>query len=132
MRSRTKRLALFPRELSPPPLKFLADESCDFGVVRALRQSGHDVLAVCEVARLLTIQRSKLRLRARFVLNHIFRGWNSSRRTAKVDRRLSESRNSEKASFSLIQNAVPGSSRSCLRLMASADLQLLSTSVYLR
>lgn len=28
---------------------FLADESCDFGVVRALRQAGYDVLAVCEV-----------------------------------------------------------------------------------
>jgi predicted nuclease of predicted toxin-antitoxin system len=32
-------------------LKFLADESCDFGVVRALRKSGHDVLAICEVAK---------------------------------------------------------------------------------
>jgi predicted nuclease of predicted toxin-antitoxin system len=31
-----------------PPLRFLADESCDFAVVRALRAEGHDVLAVSE------------------------------------------------------------------------------------
>ncbi len=30
-------------------LKFLADESCDYSVVRALRAEGYDVLAVCEV-----------------------------------------------------------------------------------
>lgn len=30
---------------------FLADESCDFAVVRALREGGHDVVAVAEVAR---------------------------------------------------------------------------------
>lgn len=29
---------------------FLADESCDFSVVRALRDAGHDVIAVCEVS----------------------------------------------------------------------------------
>ena len=29
------------------PLNFLADESCDFGIVRALRENRHDVLAVC-------------------------------------------------------------------------------------
>ena len=29
---------------------FLADESCDFAVVRALRAAGHDVLAVAEQA----------------------------------------------------------------------------------
>ncbi len=29
-------------------LRFLADESCDFGVVRALRENGFDVLAVAE------------------------------------------------------------------------------------
>jgi predicted nuclease of predicted toxin-antitoxin system len=28
---------------------FLADESCDFRVVRALRDAGHDVTAVVEV-----------------------------------------------------------------------------------
>lgn len=28
---------------------FLADESCDFAVVRALREAGHDVTAVAEV-----------------------------------------------------------------------------------
>jgi predicted nuclease of predicted toxin-antitoxin system len=31
-------------------LNFLADESLDFAVVRALREAGHDVLAVAEVA----------------------------------------------------------------------------------
>lgn len=30
-------------------LRFLADESCDFGVVRALRAEGHDVFAVAEM-----------------------------------------------------------------------------------
>jgi predicted nuclease of predicted toxin-antitoxin system len=29
-------------------MRFLADESCDFAVVRALRRDGHDVLAVSE------------------------------------------------------------------------------------
>jgi len=29
-------------------LRFLADESCDFAVVRALRAKGYDVLAVSE------------------------------------------------------------------------------------
>jgi len=29
-------------------MRFLADESCDFAVVRALRETGHDVLAVAE------------------------------------------------------------------------------------
>jgi predicted nuclease of predicted toxin-antitoxin system len=32
-------------------MRFLADESCDFNVVRALRQAGHDVQAVADVAR---------------------------------------------------------------------------------
>jgi predicted nuclease of predicted toxin-antitoxin system len=32
-------------------MRFLADESCDFAVVRALRGAGHDVVAVVEVAR---------------------------------------------------------------------------------
>jgi predicted nuclease of predicted toxin-antitoxin system len=31
-------------------MRFLADESCDFSVVRALRANGHDVIAVAEVA----------------------------------------------------------------------------------
>jgi predicted nuclease of predicted toxin-antitoxin system len=31
-------------------VRFLADESCDFAVVRALRATGHDVLAVAELA----------------------------------------------------------------------------------
>jgi SNF2 family DNA or RNA helicase len=34
--------------MSSPPLRFLADESCDFTVVRALRSEGHDVIAVSE------------------------------------------------------------------------------------
>ena len=35
--------------MSTSRLRFLADESCDFGVVRALRADGYDVLAVSEV-----------------------------------------------------------------------------------
>jgi predicted nuclease of predicted toxin-antitoxin system len=31
-------------------MRFLADESCDFRVVRALRAAGHDVMAVVETA----------------------------------------------------------------------------------
>lgn len=32
-------------------MRFLADESCDFAAVLALRAAGHDVVAVAEVAR---------------------------------------------------------------------------------
>jgi predicted nuclease of predicted toxin-antitoxin system len=32
-------------------VRFLADESCDFAVVRALRAQGHDVAAVVETSR---------------------------------------------------------------------------------
>ena len=35
--------------MNPPALRFLADESCDFAVVRALRAGGYDVFAVSEV-----------------------------------------------------------------------------------
>lgn len=31
-------------------MRFLADESCDFTVVRALRAAGHDVVAVVEIS----------------------------------------------------------------------------------
>ena len=31
-------------------MRFLADESCDFAVVRALRAAGHDVVAIAEIA----------------------------------------------------------------------------------
>ena len=31
-------------------MRFLADESCDFAVVRALRSAQHDVLAIAEVS----------------------------------------------------------------------------------
>lgn len=31
-------------------MRLLADESCDFSVVRTLRAAGHDVVAVAEVA----------------------------------------------------------------------------------
>lgn len=31
-------------------MRFLADESCDFGVVAALRDAGHDVSAVVEIS----------------------------------------------------------------------------------
>jgi predicted nuclease of predicted toxin-antitoxin system len=30
-------------------MRFLADESCDFAVVRALREAGHDVAAVADI-----------------------------------------------------------------------------------
>lgn len=33
------------------PLRFLADENCDFAVVRALREAGYDVRAVAEGTR---------------------------------------------------------------------------------
>ena len=32
-------------------MRFLADESCDYAAVHALRGAGHDVVAVAEVAR---------------------------------------------------------------------------------
>jgi len=35
--------------MSVQALRFLADESCDFAVVRALRAAGYDVFAVSEV-----------------------------------------------------------------------------------
>jgi predicted nuclease of predicted toxin-antitoxin system len=35
--------------MATPILRFLADESCDFAIVRALREDGFDVLAVSEV-----------------------------------------------------------------------------------
>ena len=31
-------------------MRFLADESCDFSIVRALRSADHDVLAIAEVS----------------------------------------------------------------------------------
>ena len=31
-------------------MRFFAGESCDFGVVRALREAGHDVVAVAEIS----------------------------------------------------------------------------------
>jgi hypothetical protein len=31
-------------------MRFLADESCDFSVVRALRSADHDVVAIAEVS----------------------------------------------------------------------------------
>jgi predicted nuclease of predicted toxin-antitoxin system len=31
-------------------MRFLADESCDFRVIRALRAAGHDVMAVVDIA----------------------------------------------------------------------------------
>lgn len=31
-------------------MRFLADESCDFAVVRALRAVGHDVVAIAEIS----------------------------------------------------------------------------------
>ena len=37
--------------MDAPKLQFLADESCDFAVVRALRGEGYDVSAVAEVTQ---------------------------------------------------------------------------------
>jgi len=37
--------------ISPTVLRFLADESCDFAVMRALRAAGYDALAVSKVTR---------------------------------------------------------------------------------
>lgn len=34
---------------TPFPLRFLADECCDFAVVRALRAAGYDVVAISEM-----------------------------------------------------------------------------------
>lgn len=31
-------------------MRFLADESCDFAVVRALRAAGHEVVAIAEIS----------------------------------------------------------------------------------
>ncbi len=31
-------------------MRFLADENCDFAVVRALRAAGHDVVAIVEIS----------------------------------------------------------------------------------
>ena len=31
-------------------MRFLADESCDFAVVRVLRSAGHDILAIAEIS----------------------------------------------------------------------------------
>ena len=31
-------------------MRFVADESCDFSVVRALRDAGHDVTVIAEIA----------------------------------------------------------------------------------
>jgi predicted nuclease of predicted toxin-antitoxin system len=31
-------------------VRFLADENCDYAIVRSLRDAGHDVVAVCEVS----------------------------------------------------------------------------------
>lgn len=35
--------------MSEAALRFLADESCDFGVVKALRAEGYDVVALTEI-----------------------------------------------------------------------------------
>ena len=38
-------------------MRFIADESCDFGVVRALRAGGHEVMAVAEISPRIPDQR---------------------------------------------------------------------------
>ena len=37
--------------MGPQPLRFLADESCDFAIVRTLRADGYDVIAVGEITQ---------------------------------------------------------------------------------
>ncbi len=46
------------------PLRFMADECCDFAVVRALRAEGYDVFAVGEVMQ-SSVDRSLLELAAK-------------------------------------------------------------------
>jgi predicted nuclease of predicted toxin-antitoxin system len=36
--------------LNTKPLSFLADESCDFSIIRALRQAGYSVKAIAEIS----------------------------------------------------------------------------------
>ena len=53
-------------------MRFLADESCDFAVVHALRANGNDVLAVSEIAP--TIHFTKLKW-------HPQKSWTNPNRT---------------------------------------------------
>src|SRR3989338_6863782 len=51
----TKKPSFYRRSNNPAILRFskmrfLADESCDFNVIRALRKGGHDVLAIAEMS----------------------------------------------------------------------------------
>ena len=49
-------------------MRFLADESCDFAVIRALRAAGHDVAAVAEITpraddeRVMSLAQSEQRI----------------------------------------------------------------------
>ena len=49
-------------------MRFLADESCDFAIVRALRNAGHDVTAVAQISpaasdrAVLALARSEARI----------------------------------------------------------------------
>ena len=36
--------------MNPKPLRFLADESCDFSIIRALRSVGYSVDAIAEIS----------------------------------------------------------------------------------
>ncbi|MDD3260019.1 MAG: DUF5615 family PIN-like protein [Smithellaceae bacterium] len=36
--------------MNPKPLRFLADESCDYSVIRALRTAGYSVDAIAEIS----------------------------------------------------------------------------------
>jgi predicted nuclease of predicted toxin-antitoxin system len=50
-------------------MDFLADESCDFGIVRALRAGGHDVIAVSEISpRVLDSEVIRLAIREKRIL----------------------------------------------------------------
>jgi hypothetical protein len=38
-------------------MNFVADESCAMPVIKALREAGHDVIAIAEIARVLPMSK---------------------------------------------------------------------------
>jgi hypothetical protein len=59
-------------------LRFLADESCDFAVVRALRSVGYDVVAVSEYSRRV-LGKSPEKLSLKFIKKITLRVLNACR-----------------------------------------------------
>ena len=50
--------------MSEAALRFLADESCDFGAVKALRAEGYDVVALTEIQNAFVVmQPGQIRMR---------------------------------------------------------------------